>query len=91
MEDQCIQLSTPSYRLKKKKRELKKLSDTQQKDSHSSSLIDPSSVTVLGAVDGQGMLQSPGSSSSSDKKKKTRKPVQINLKLIKLKRSQASR
>ena len=72
-EDQRIQLSTPSYRIKKEKRELKKTSDTPQKNSDSSSLIDPSSVTVVGAVDDQGNLQSPGSSSGSDKKKKDKK------------------
>ena len=71
-EDQCIQLSTPSYRLKKEKWDLKKLSDTLQKDS--SSLIDPFSVMVVGAVDDQGILQSPGLSSSSEKKKKDKKP-----------------
>ena len=68
-EEQRVQLSTPSYRLKKEKRELKKASDTPTKDSNSSTLIDPSSVTVVGAVDGQGMVQSPGSSSSTKKKK----------------------
>ena len=72
-EDQRIQLSTPSYRLKKEKRDLKKLSDAPQKNSDSSSLIDPSSVTVVGAVDGQGILQSPGSSSGSEKRKKDKK------------------
>ena len=56
-EEQRIQLSTPSYRLKKEKRDLKKSSDTPNKDSDSSTLIDPSSVTVVGAVDGQGMVQ----------------------------------
>ena len=57
-----------SYRLKKEKRDLKKSSDTPKQDSSSSSLIDPSSVTVVGAVDDQGILQSPGA--SSEKKKK---------------------
>ena len=69
-EEQCVQLSKPSYRMKKEKCELRKSSDTPKKDSDSSSLIDPSSVTAVGAVDDQGMLQSPGSSSSADKKKK---------------------
>ena len=72
-EDQRLQLSTPSYKIKKEKREQKKQSDTLQKNSDSSSLIDPSSVTVVGAVDDQGNLQSPGSSSGSDKKKKDKK------------------
>ena len=68
MEDQRLQLSMPSYRLKKEKRDLKKSSDPPKQDSSSSSLIDPSSVTVVGAVDGQGILQSPGSSSGKKKK-----------------------
>ena len=67
-EEQRLQLSTPSYRLKKEKRDLKKSADTPKQDSTSSSLIDPSSVTVVGAVDDQGILQSPGA--SSEKKKK---------------------
>ena len=62
-----LQLSTPSYRLKKEKQELKKSSNTPQ-DSDSSSLIHPSSVMGVGAVDGQGMVQSPGSSSGTKKK-----------------------
>ena len=68
-EEQHLQLSTPSYRLKKEKRELKKSTDTPQKDSDSSSLIHPSSVMLVGAVDGKGMVQSPGSSSGTKKKK----------------------
>ena len=59
-EDQRIQLSTPSYRFKKEKRDLKKSADTPTKDSASSSLIDPSSVMVVGAVDAQGVVQSLG-------------------------------
>ena len=75
-EEKRLQLSTPSYRLKKEKRELKKTTDTPRKDSDSSSLIDPSSVTVVGAVDDQGILQSPGSSSSTEKKKKKPNPTE---------------
>ena len=75
-EDQLLQLSMPSYRLKKEMRELKKTSDTPKQNSSSSSLIDPSSVTVVGAVDGQGMLQSPDSSSGNEKKKKKSKPTE---------------
>ena len=71
-EDQRLQLSTPSYRLKKEKRDLKKSADTPNKDSSSSSLIDPSSVMVVGVVDDQGIVKSPGS--SSDKKKKNNQP-----------------
>ena len=68
-EEQCLQLATPSYRLKKEKRELEKTSDTPIKDWDSSSLTDLSSVTVVGAVNAQGILQSPGSSSSTEQKK----------------------
>ena len=59
-------------RLKKEKRELKKSSNTPNKDSASSSLIDPSSVTIVGAVDAQGVVKSPGL--SFDKKKKKPNP-----------------
>ena len=69
--DQCLQLPRPSYKIKRVKLESKKVSDTPtKKDSDSYSLIDPSSVTVVGAVDDQGMLQSPGLSSGVEKKKK---------------------
>ena len=37
------------------------------------SLVDPASVQVIGAVDGQGMLQSPGSGEPAGKKKKVDK------------------
>ena len=74
-EDQRLQLSTPSYRIKKEKRDLKKSADTPKQDSASSSLIDPSSVTVVGVVDDQGILQSPGS--SSGKKKKPNPPEKV--------------
>ena len=72
-EEQRIQLSTPSYRIKKEKRDSKKVSDTPKQDS-SSSLIDPSVVTVVGAVDDQGIVKSPGSSSDKKKKQNTDKP-----------------
>ena len=66
-EEQRIQLSMPSYRLKKEKHDSKKTTNTPKQDA-SSSLIDPSSVTVVGVVDDQGIVKSPGS--SSEKKKK---------------------
>ena len=81
-EDQRLQLSRPSYRIKKEKRDLKKASDTPKQDSSSSSLIDPSSVTVVGAVDGQGILQSPGS--SSGKKKKSNPSEKVKHILLKI-------
>ena len=72
-EDQRIHLSTPSYRIKMEKRDLKKQADTPQNNSDNSSLIDLSSVMVVGAVDDQGILQFPGSSSGSDEKQKDKK------------------
>ena len=47
-EEQRLQLATPSYRIKKEKREAKKLEATT-KDSEN--LIDPSSVSVIGPVE----------------------------------------
>ena len=73
-EEQRLQLSTPPYRIKKEKRDLKKSSDTPKQDSSSSSLIDPSSVMVVGAVDDQGILQSPGSSTGKKKTASSDKP-----------------
>ena len=78
-EEHRIQLSTPSYMIKKEKRDSKKVSDTPKQDS-SSSLIDPSVVTVVGAVDDQGIVKSPGSSSDKQKKKQsTDKPKALRL------------
>ena len=71
--EQRIQLSMPSYRLKKEKRESKKVFDTPKQDS-SSSLIDPSTVTVVGEVDDHGIVKSPGSSSDKKKKQNVDKP-----------------
>ena len=55
--EQRLQLSTPSYKIKKDKREAKKLEFTPSKDTES--LVDLSDVAVLGAVDQQGMVKSP--------------------------------
>ena len=48
-EDQRIQLATPSYRIKKEKREAKKLESTPVKDTEA--LVDPASVSVIGPID----------------------------------------
>ena len=53
--EQLTQLSTPSYRLKKEKREAKKLESTTSKDS---TLVDPSSVAVIGPVSDIGTASS---------------------------------
>ena len=48
-EEQRLQLATPSYRIKKEKREAKKLEATPTKDSEA--LVDPASVSVIGPID----------------------------------------
>ena len=55
--DQCQQLATPSYKLKKEKREAKLSDSTPSQDSDQ--LVDPSSVSVIGVVDEQGSVKSP--------------------------------
>ena len=71
--EQLVHLSTPSYQIKKEKRESK--SSTPAKKSSTGStlsptLVDPSSVTVMGVVDGQSTSRSPGLSDQPVEKKK---------------------
>ena len=54
--EQLTQLSTPSYRLKKEKREAKKLEATPSKDS---TLVNPSSVAIIGPVSDTATASSP--------------------------------
>ena len=66
--DQRAQIATPSYKLKKEKKDAK---STPVKDSDNPTLVDPALVSVLGVVDNQ---STPGASASSEpveKKKKT--------------------
>ena len=66
--DQCQQLATPSYKLKKEKREVKLTDPTPSQDSDQ--LVDPSSVSVIGVVDEQGSVKSPAPVPLPDKKPK---------------------
>ena len=72
--EQLAQLSTPSYKIKKEKRELK--SSTPAKNPPSSdttlspTLVDPALVSVVGVVDGQSTSRSPGLSEQPVEKKK---------------------
>ena len=66
--EQRQQLATPSYRLKKEKWEAKKLEAPPPEDSEE--LVDPSKVSVIGAVDKQGSVKSPVSAPPPDKKPK---------------------
>ena len=66
--DQRTQIATPSYKLKKEKKDAK---SNPVKDSDNLTLVDPALVSVLGVVDKQ---STPGASASSEpveKKKKT--------------------
>ena len=69
--EQRLQLSTPSYKIKKDKREAKKLESTPSKDTES--LVDPSVVAVIGAVDKQGTVKSPPTVAPAEKKAKKEK------------------
>ena len=71
------QLSTPSCKIKKEKHEARKdtLSTPSKAtvDSLNPSFVDPESVSVIGAVDDQGVLQSPGYSEQAEKSPRKRK------------------
>ena len=72
--EQRSQLSTPSYKIKQEKHEARK--DTlatpskDNVDSLNPSLVETASASVIGAVDGQGTLQSPDFSEPAEKKQK---------------------
>ena len=66
--EQLQQLSTPSYKIKKEKREAKLSDSTPSQDAEQ--LVDPSSVSVIGVVDGQGSVKSPAPVPPPDKKPK---------------------
>ena len=68
--DQLAQLATLSYKLKKEKREAKKLESTPSKYT---TLVDPASVSVIGAVSDTGAVSSPPTA-VSEKKAKKEKP-----------------
>ena len=81
--DQVAQLSTPSYRLKKEKREAKKMEATPSKDS---TLVDPSSVAVIGPVSASATVSSP-TPAVPEKKVKKDKPASSNLRNLLIRRS----
>ena len=70
-EEQRLQLATPSYRIKKEKREAKKLEATPAKDGKE--LIDPSNVSVIGPVEKQAI--SPTEPPPDKKTKKDTKKI----------------
>ena len=62
-------MATLSYKIKKEKREAKKLDTTPPKDSEA--LVDPATVSLIGAVDEQGTV--PSSVAPPEKKLKKEK------------------
>ena len=66
--EQKAQLSTPSYKLKKEKKEAKSSTPAKASDTLSPTLMDPAFVSVVGVVDGQ---TTSGLSGPTEKKKKT--------------------
>ena len=66
--EQLAQISTPSYNLKKEKREARK-SETATPSKESSELVDPANVSVIRVVCQTAVDKSPASSSVPPEKK----------------------
>ena len=64
--EQCAQISTPSYKIKKEKRDAKRVDNTQPTDE----LVDPSRVSVIGVVSGPSADKSPAPPEKKPKKDK---------------------
>ena len=78
-EEQRLQLATPSYRIKKEKREAKKLEATPTKDSEA--LVDPASVSVIGPID-KASSSKPTAEAPPPDKKIQRKTLRRSVKRI---------
>ena len=81
--DQKAQLSTPSYKIKKGKREAKTSTRAKDSDTLSPTLVDPALVSVVGVVDGQGTSGASGLSGPEEKKKKSEKKSSTSTKSVK--------
>ena len=68
--EQKTQLSTPSYKIKKEKKEAKSLTPVKDSDTLSPTLVDPALVSVVGVVDGQSTPGASGLSGPVEKKAK---------------------
>ena len=64
--EQRAQIATPSYKIKKEKREAKRVDNTQLTDE----LVDPSSVSIIGVVSGPSADKSPAPPEKKPKKDK---------------------
>ena len=71
--DQKAHISTPSYKIKKEKREAKTSTPAKDSDTLSPTLVDTALVSVVGVVDGQGTSGASGLSGPEEKKKKSEK------------------
>ena len=89
--DQKAQLSTPSYKLKKEKREAKTFTPAKVSDTLSPTLEDPALVSVVGVVDGQGTSGASGLSGPEEKKKKSEQKSSTSSKPDKSVKSSSSR
>ena len=68
--EQKDQLATPSYKIKKEKKEAKSSTPLKESDTLSPTLVDPALVSVVGVVDGQSTSGVSGLSGSVEKKAK---------------------
>ena len=68
--EQKDQLATPSYKLKKEKKEAKSSTPLKESDTLSPTLVDPALVSVVGVVDGQSTSGASGLSGPMEKKAK---------------------
>ena len=68
--EQKDQLATPSYKLKKEKKEAKSSMPLKDSDTLSPTLVDPALVSVVGVVDGQSTPGASGLSGPVEKKAK---------------------
>ena len=68
--EQKDQLATPSYKLKKEKKEAKSSTLLKESDTLSPTLVDPALVSVVGVMDGQSTSGASGLSGPVEKKAK---------------------
>ena len=71
--EQKAQLSTPSYKLKKEKKENKSSTPAKASDTLSPTLVDPALVSVVGVVDGQTTSALSGPAEKKSKKAESKK------------------
>ena len=78
--EQKAQLSTPSYKLKKEKKEAKSSTPAKASDTLSPTLVDPALVSVVGVVDGQTTSGLSGPAEKKPKKAESKKSMTTSAK-----------